>query len=384
MKSLYNKIKLIIKKAFTYYKIKKETFTIVKSIIIDKSNYLESGRYSISQKSPKIIYKKNTKNKNFLNNYINHLKPNLDNDKAIKYSMKFKMKKLILSIINRTFNFIYNIKIKNKGYSNNDFSATLIIIMRGQKRIKLVDSEKDKVISFENSEKLNAIELGYKKFNPYFSTPIEEINHNEKYIKEKLIDYIPHKYLDLNDKVKIYESILKKLKNRYCDETSNYKSIKLNCKLDSVYKNYENGQEIKQFTETHIDKSLLNKKIPLSLQHHDLVFSNLLYTKDDLYLIDFETTQTSLFFVDIFRIFCEELKRFGTDSYLLSELKNGKFNKEINEIFELFNFYFNPKLTKDYIIITFILLWNNVRDSEKDKVYKQKDANQLDSIKNFF
>jgi hypothetical protein len=368
-----------------YYKNIKDELNNIKPFVIKNQVYLRNGKYRLSGKTKNILHRNTRQTNDFVDKYLSNLKP-LEDYKIKKINFINRMKHLISIFFYKALLVFNYIKINSSKRSKKFFQGDLIIILRGNNRYKIVDFQSKEIITFESDgKKLNSIRNGFKHFGVHFNTTIIEINQEKKFIREQLVDYVPYQFLTTKRKMEIYdnllENILKCLSN--IDKTI-IKKIKIEEIIENIKKNY-NDDNLTKFINQCFSNDFLRTEFSLTIQHHDINFANLLIKKDTYFLIDFEWTQNSIFFIDIFRIFDSEIDLFrGRDPFLLNELRQGSFNEKIKLIFKLFEVNYDSKLLSDYILFSVLALWNNVRDYNKNKIFSEKDNLKLHFIYQYF
>ena len=153
-----------------------------------------------------------------------------------------------------------------------------------------------------------------------------------------------------------------------------------NCiQIDDLIMQLENTSEIeniKAIMDKELDIELRKTKFPYVMQHGDLWTSNILYNKNEIVLIDWEKYDSYVFFYDLIGFFGVIFNN-SLNYYLMKEYKYGRFDKELTELFKLFNLEFNKNNKLDLIYLVII---NLAIRREIDSVNLKLKINRIKSV----
>lgn len=254
------------------------------------------------------------------------------------------------------------VKTNNKTKDSFQLNGTFLLMSNKQKGeenyggYKIFDFYNKKILTRHVSQSNYYKNIkNYKTFNSHFRIP--SITHycSANYVTmEEMVDFIPRNKL----KERNFDKIVDYIFNSYCDyfemrvKASQYNTAKaadfltdyqLNLNSDAVF--------ITNKLKKYIERNSLNRNIPILLQHGDLSLSNILLAKNKkCYIIDWEHANSYSFLYDIMWAWQNEAIN-RNNYYFLKEYYSGKYDKNLQRIFNIFNLSYDDNLRHVYLNI---------------------------------
>ncbi len=286
-----------------------------RKLILKLNDYLISGKYSATP-TYDCIYNLDRKN----------------NFGKLTFSSHNKQTALGNSIIN-CFNCFFTYSVENGSKS---FRGTEIITSSSLTEYKIFDFEQQKVLTIYHSlEKLKRIQENKIKFRDLFPMPITIIiNEDKLYTIEELI---PHQEFTSNESfLFLLNKISLVVKTKYIKTAPNTGE-------------YKKARDL--FAKRFGKSKLLDSSIGeiRCITHGDLWSSNVIYDGKTYYVTDFERAGERYFLFDIFTfMFTEWLLK--EDSQLLDSYFSGDYDKQLKNIFQYVNVYYNEENKQEYFL----------------------------------
>jgi len=252
------------------------------------------------------------------------------------------------------------VKTNNKAKDSSQLNGTFLLMSNKQKGeenygdFKLFDFYNNKILTrhVSQSNYYKKIE-NYKIFNSYFRIP--SITHycSKNYVTmEEMVDFIPRIKLKERD----FDKIVNYIFDSYCDYFEmRVKASQFNtAKAVDFLTNYQLNSDAVSIThklKKNIERNSLSSNIPILFQHGDLSLSNILLAKNKkCYMIDWEHANSYSFLYDIMWAWQNEAIN-RNNYYFLKEYYSGKYDKNLQRIFDIFDLSYDDNLRHVYLNI---------------------------------
>jgi thiamine kinase-like enzyme len=322
----------ILKKNFWFISKKIKRYLFLKKRFAEVSHFLEDGNY-----------------------YLNLKKGTVRNNKVFDHKIFFDKFPFIKEMFFSNRNIYFLGKINNEVLKTS-FKGLFILFSNKQKtemqfgELKIFSLADETVLSAFNSQA--SFDKKFDNtlyFSNFFLVP-KIINSNQKQliIIEELIDFHQPKdkkiLLVAHHIIESYIKLFKQSKSEIKSDS-----------LDSIFFNLDQinntNKETLVFIYSFIETKSLPKNIPFLYQHGDLSLSNILIDKSkSIYFIDFEHSSYFGFLYDIMWFWQNEAinnKNFSMIKYYFE----GKFDKKLTIIFQIFSLNYNKSLKLSYILL---------------------------------
>lgn len=305
--------------------------TVLKKIIKDNQKFLMPGKYRVTATNgKKIIYLNDNLTENFLKNNVMHLS-----------KQKPAYLKVIIKGVVRNLLTISN----SKNMSSEDFKGSLLMITRNHD-IRIFDfMEKRSLVILTNKAKLRKLYSNYEEFSKYFSIPKTCFNLEKLSYTEEYLEFTPYNLWGLSDKERVVKEIFSSYK-KYFEAT---KKIKKSATLKTEHLFYEFQKKVDHRSLVNLIREILIKtthnetRWPLVNQHGDLGYHNILLSKSNCYIIDWEDSNEYVFFYDILNYFYTSR---NMDCYF-----RGEIDDKLSELFQIFNMDYDRESRMLYFIV---------------------------------
>ncbi len=327
-----------MKKYFEYITRIKNESKEVQKIILDNQHFLKTGKYKVNTAYKKMGYISSDDSLTFLkkNQY------QLQREKGLFFKFKLLFRKTIESF--------YTINIKN----DNEYDSTLLMVTNNND-LKLFNFEKNIIYNvFFDKIMYDKIKDAYNTFKFFFDIPLLNCIDEKQIIVEKYIEFIPYRQLS---KIQLNNIIKKMFDNYYLYflrlKKKDYEWIMVKDLVNELVKDVDkNNAEVIEKLKNKISLNNYKDKFPFMKCNGDMVFSNILFNNDKPYFIDWEHVNNYIFFYDHLNNIIMEAKN-GNNKYLNKYLK-GKYDKNFQKSFSLFNIKFNKKKRAYYLDLLII------------------------------
>ncbi|MGX6446052.1 hypothetical protein ACWM35_22850 [Neobacillus sp. K501] len=261
--------------------------------------------------------------------------------------------RLFIFLLRQTL-FRKNIYIPEQDVHLEQFSGTIYRPIRssnGYNDSKIFDLSHNKVLSIFSTEQAyrSVIEI-YDFFKEYFPMPVILLKNDKRLlVMEELVHFQPVHTWMKEDYLYVMNDVFKR-HFYYLKSYSN--SIDLYRTPEAIVNSLENHHEIRYISD-QIHPDLLPLNFPYIKLHGDLWTSNCLLIKGDnhqIKYIDWEYSNTLIFFYDIFTMMWLEVYMNNNDIYIAKYLK-GEYDDVFNNLFSFFDMKFEEKLRLDYLNI---------------------------------
>ena len=292
----------------------KTVFFGLRSVFDNCKEYLKKGIYVIAD------------------NYT--LKNSISNNTVSVFSDYYNEKNPIKKVFNNLIS-----KRKYVVSEKNDYNGELIVVSSSRKQYKIFDFDNKIVITKYKSKK----QYFLCKSNYDYAKKIYRTSEIIKFDNQKLTTferYLINNFNDKNNEI-IYEKIL----FDYINNNTNYDTIKKSeITMPKKFKKYDILCKIYNnlIAENYIGFTKIKS-------HGDLWSSNIIYSHNNVYYIDFETINYYSFFYDIFFYMYSEAYLKG-DYTLLFNYFNGKYDTIFIEYFKKFDSKYNPDKKNIYLL----------------------------------
>lgn len=262
----------------------------------------------------------------------------------------------IIFLLRKTL-FRKNIYIPEQEVYLEQFSGTVYRPVRssnGYNDSKIFDLSHNKVLSiFSNEQAYRSTIETYDYFNEYFPMPsILWKNDRRLLIMEELVHFQPMNTWMKEDYMYVMNDVFKRNREYIKNNKNSIHFYRTPSEtLNSLKKNHEI-----RFIWDKIHSDLLPLNIPYTKLHGDMWTSNCLFIKGDnhqIKYIDWEYSNTLIFFYDIFNMMWLEVYMNNNDIYIEKYVK-GDYDDEFIKLFSLFDLTFEEKFRLDYFNIYFL------------------------------
>lgn len=368
----------MFKKTRKVFADKKIHVKLVKEIIFENPSLLDNGTYYYSRYPRPHFKQKDKQTRLFIKRMFADFFPKTTINKM--FNVYFK-RFIDLFLIAR-FSVISN------DYNSNElnFNGKMIMPLNRNLEVKIFNFLDEKVLTYFPDKK-NVIPQAevIEALPDDMNITVSEVDLKNQVIIEKLIWAVPYEKLSPTILIRVFdkynEDLLKSIKGLSPDSFQSYFTQDL---LD-YYRQNIFTKELLEFLDTYMntDSLIQNLKILYSFDFKsDLKFNNILFTKDDYYLIDFQSS-SQITILSVFFAHKKDLMLNYDFGELISRYKKGKMDYIFKDLFNKFKLNYDKKLRLEYYFIS-LLSPNNMKFKKISKTQiSNTNQNILKQLKIF-
>lgn len=327
-----------VKKFFLYVYNKSEEKRLLRDIIVNNKEYLESGTYKIEFAGKIKIYLKDKNTKEFMRKADTRF---LNSFSAIlKYTIDYILFKFL------TF------KVVN---TKNQAIRGSLIMVTYSRNIKIFDFSKKVILNkfLNDYSTYNNIKDAYHCMNEHLKMTILDFIDPENVYFEEYIDFIPYTQWTKQNKEGCMDNIFFSYQKYFLSTNSHEIKTQIPLDLFQGLKNTAYGNH-KIFTEMAdvFERNLNDFDFPFVRLHGDLKFDNVLLHKNEFYFIDLEFSSDYIFFYDIINYLF--VTAIYEDHFYLESYLTGTYDELFKKLFNVFNIKYEEDQKLFYIAVYLI------------------------------
>lgn len=338
----------------TYYfdiiKEEKNDLAFIQNFLIENNTELiSSGNYYYTNFPRTIYYKKSKESLNFLKK----LRKEFYHKRTFLQKFKHLLRITLTPLVFLKPRFKIN-KHGNRELGPERTRGSLIIILNTRSGVKIINFDRQIIISKLNNPRLAIVSKNYEYFS-LLSSPIIDIDQENNIVNEKLIEYIPFKEMSYKlfnkNLIEYFNDALSYLKSIPKDKILS-KSTKELCKL---YENeyISNSFNLKILKELNLMDAIRNLPRLYYVDFvGDLAFVNILFSSSGYYLHDLES-KSKLNFIDIFLVFIKDLVHGYNYDMPVKNIRSGYYDKYFERLFDIFGYTYEKKYLNEYVYLSF-------------------------------